>query len=304
MRGEMALDTDGTWPSCINLARKNYAVMEASGKIKLTGNTIKSKKLPLYIEDFLDKGVKQLLEGKGQEFVEWYYEYVNKIYTQQIPLMKIAQRAKVKLSMEDYIKRSTQKTKSGGAMSMMAHMELAAKNKLNVSLGDVIYYVNNGTKASQGDVQKVNKLKRGWSTEQLQYYFVDHGKYPDDSMTSMVQINCYILDPSEIENNPDMKGEYNVARAITTFNKRIEPLLVVFNKEIRDELLVTKPEDRGFFTKVQCELINGVPFDESGQDNLEEVLALSEGEVKYWEKRGIDPNYIYELASDGWEEFV
>ena len=302
MRGEMALDTDGTWPSCINLARKNYAVMEASGKIKLTGNTIKSKKLPLYIEDFLDKGVKQLLEGKGQDFVEWYYEYLDKIYTKQIPLMKIAQRARVKLSMEDYVKRSTQKTKSGGAMSMMAHMELAAKNKLNVSLGDVIYYVNNGTKASQGDVQKVNKLKRGWSSEQLQYYFSANGKYPDDSLTSMVQINCYILDPSEIENNPDMKGDYNVARAITTFNKRIEPLLVVFKEEIRDGLLVTTPDDRGFFTKDQCELINGVPFEEKDQDKLEEVLALSEGEVKYWDKRGISPDYIYELASEGWEE--
>ncbi len=44
MRGEMALDTDGVWPSCINLARKNYAVMDAKGKIKLTGNSIKSKK--------------------------------------------------------------------------------------------------------------------------------------------------------------------------------------------------------------------------------------------------------------------
>jgi DNA polymerase elongation subunit (family B) len=302
MRGEMALDTDGTWPSCINLARKNYAVMEASGKIKLTGNTIKSKKLPLYIEDFLDKGVKQLLEGKGQDFVEWYYEYLDKIYTQQIPLMKIAQRAKVKLSMEDYVKRSTQKTKSGGAMSMMAHMELAAKHKLNVSLGDVIYYVNNGTKASQGDVQKVTKLKRGWSDEQLQYYFSTNGKYPDDSVTSMVQINCYMLDPSEIENNPDMKGEYNVARAIATFNKRIEPLLVVFKEEVRDGLLVTKPDDRGFFTKDQCELINGVPFEEKDQDKLEEVLSLSDGEVKYWEKRGINPEYIYDLASEGWEE--
>jgi hypothetical protein len=304
MRGEMALDTDGTWPSCINLARKNYAVMEASGKIKLTGNTIKSKKLPLYIEDFLDKGVKQLLEGKGQEFVEWYYEYLTKIHDKQIPLMKIAQRAKVKLSMEDYKKRSNQKTKSGGAMSMMAHMELAAKNKLNVSLGDVIYYVNNGTKASQGDVQKVSKLKRGWSEEQLKYYFDDHGKYPDDSVTSMVQINCYMLDQSEIENNPEMKGDYNVPRAIATFNKRIEPLLVVFKEEIRDGLLVNKPEDRSFFTKDQCELINGVPFEEKDQDKLDEVLALSEGEIKYWEKRGLDPDYIYKLASEGWEELV
>jgi len=303
MRGEMALDTDGTWPSCINLARKNYAVMESSGKIKLTGNTIKSKKLPLYIEDFLDKGVKQLLEGKGQEFVEWYYEYLSKIYNKEIPLMKIAQRAKVKLSLDDYKKRSTQKTKSGGAMSMMAHMELALKNKLNVSLGDVIYYVNNGTKASQGDVQKVAKLKRGWSDEQLQYYFSEHGKYPEDSVTSMVQINCYMLDPSEIESNPDMRGEYNIDRAIATFNKRIEPLLVVFKEEIRDGLLVSKPDDRSFFTKDQCELINGVPFEEKDQDRLhEDVLDISEPELRYWEKRGLDPNYIYDLAEEGWEK--
>jgi DNA polymerase elongation subunit (family B) len=63
MRGEMALDTDGVWPSCINLARKNYALLTDSGKIKLVGNTIKSKKLPGYIEEFLDKGIKLLTWG-------------------------------------------------------------------------------------------------------------------------------------------------------------------------------------------------------------------------------------------------
>jgi hypothetical protein len=120
----------------------------------------------------------------------------------------------------------------------------------------------------------------------------------------MIQINCYKLDPKVIEENPEMTGDYNVPRALTTFNKRIEPLLVVFKDEVRDGLLVTNPEDRGFFTKEQCTLINGVPFKEGDQDTLEEVLTLSEGEVKYWDKRGLDPNYIYELASDGWEEFV
>ena len=305
MRGEMALDTDGTWPSCINLARKNYAVMEASGKIKLTGNTIKSKKLPLYIEDFLDKGVKQLLEGKGQEFVEWYYEYINKIFNKEIPLMKIAQRAKVKLSLDDYKFRCTQKTKGGSLMSRMAHMELAIQHKLNVQLGDVIYYVNNGTKASQGDVQKVNKLKSGWRKDDIEYYTSVYGKEPSNDMDSMVRINCYMLNQNEIENNPDMKGDYNVPRAIVTFNKRIEPLLVVFKEEIRENLLVTDPEERGFFTKEQCELINGVPFKEGDQDRLQEdVLDISEGELKYWAKRGIDPNYIYDLASEGWEEHI
>jgi DNA polymerase elongation subunit (family B) len=303
MRGEMALDTDGTWPSCINLARKNYAVMEANGKIKLTGNTIKSKKLPLYIEDFLDKGVKLLLEGKGQEFIEWYYEYLQKIYDKDIPLMKIAQRAKVKLSIDDYKKRCTQKTKAGSLMSRMAHMELAIKHDLKVSLGDVISYVNNGLKASHGDVQKITK--NNYTKKELDLFTSVNGMEPEDKSTSTIQLNCYMLDQTEIENNPDMRGDYNVARAIATFNKRIGPLLVVFKEEVREQLIVTNPEDRGFFTKEQSELINGVPFKEGDQDRLkEDVLDISEGEVKYWEKRGMSPDYIYELASEGWEEFI
>ena len=302
MRGEMALDTDGTWPSCINLARKNYAVMESSGKVKLTGNTIKSKKLPLYIEDFLDKGVKQLLEGKGQEFVEWYYEYVQKIFNLEIPLMKIAQRAKVKLSLDDYKKRCTQKTKAGSLMSRMAHMELAIKHNLNIQLGDVIYYVNNGLRASHGDVQKITKSN--YTKKELDLFSQENGKEPENKSTSIIQLNCYMLEPTEIENNPNMKGEYNIQRAITTFNKRIAPLLVVFKEEVRNGLIVNNPEDRGFFTKSQCELINGVPFKEGDQDTLEEVLTLSDGEVKYWNKRGMSPDYIYELASEGWEKFI
>ena len=76
-------------------------------------------------------------------------------------------------------------------------------------------------------------------------------------------------------------------------------------EEVREQLIVTNPEDRGFFTKEQSELINGVPFKEGDQDRLkEDVLDISEGEVKYWEKRGMSPDYIYELASEGWEEFI
>jgi hypothetical protein len=304
MRNEMGLDIDYVAPACINVSRKNYIIKmmkKGKEKIKLTGNTIKSKKLPLYIEDFLDKGVKMLLEGKGQEFVDWYYEYLTKIYNKQIPLMKIAQRAKVKLSMDDYIKRSKQKTKSGGAMSMMAHMELALKSKLNVNLGDVIFYVNNGTKASQGDVQKVTPIKL--TKKQREEYFKLHGKDAPPDKTE-VQINCYMLEQKTLENNPEMTGEYNVSRAIVTFNKRIEPLLVVFKDEIRDNLLVLNPEDRGLFTKEQCELTNGIPFEEKDQDSVEDLLTITEQELKYWDKRGIDPFYIYELAENGWEKFV
>ena len=303
MRGEMALDTDGVWPSCINVARKNYALITDKGKIKLVGNTIKSKKLPLYIETFLDKGLKMLLNGDGSGFVEYYYEYLEKIFNKEIPLKQIAQRAKVKLSLEDYKLRCGSTTKAGNSMSRMAHMELVLRDSINVNLGDVIFYVNNGTKASHGDVQKVTSAK---AKKEIEEQMNELGRVvnPNQYYDPTVKINCYRLDPAELENNPEMTGEYNTPRAVTTFNKRIEPLLVVFKQDIRDGLIVDNPKDREFYTKEQCELINGLPLGTGDQDSLEEVLTISDMEVKYWEKRGLDPNYMYDLASEGWEELV
>jgi hypothetical protein len=350
MKGEMGLDCDGTWDSCINLARKNYATMEHNGKVKLTGNSIKSKKMPKYIEKFLDKGVKQLLRGEGKEFIEWYYEYIQKIFDQKIPLAEIASKAKVKLSIDDYIKRSKQTTKAGSLNSRMAHMELLIKDGIQANLGDMILYVNNGTKASHGDVQKVNQPKKGWSQEQIDLFFSDSSRsnieykqkekfllnngwekswsednwvrsdaknkeantgIPTDlayrltSTESVVQLNCYRIEPSDLENNPEMLGEYNIQRAIATFNKRVEPLMIVFDDEVRDTLLVKDPEDRSFYTTDQCKLINGKPFSPEDQDDVyENLIKMEQGEVEFWESVGIDPNYMYELAEEGWEEFV
>jgi DNA polymerase elongation subunit (family B) len=300
MKGEMGLDCDGTWDSCINLARKNYATMEHNGKVKLTGNSIKSKKMPKYIEKFLDKGVKQLLRGEGKEFIEWYYEYIQKIFDQRVPLAEIASKSKVKLSIEDYIKRSKQTTKAGNLNSRMAHMELLIRDGIQANLGDMILYVNNGTKASHGDVQKVNeKIPK----KEKDAYFEKHGKMP--VLGSHIELNCYRIDPSDLENNPEMLGEYNIQRAIATFNKRVEPLLIVFDDEVRDTLLIKDPEDRSFYTTEQCKLINGKPFSPEDQDDVfENLIKMEQGEVEFWESVGIDPNYMYELAEEGWEQYV
>ncbi len=300
MKGEMGLDCDGTWDSCINLARKNYATMEHNGKIKLTGNSIKSKKMPKYIEKFLDKGVKLLLKGEGKEFIEWYYEYLQKIFDQRIPLAEIASKAKVKLTIEDYIKRSKQTTKAGNLNSRMAHMELLIRDGVQANLGDMILYVNNGTKATHGDVQKVNEKM---TKKEKDDYFEKHGKMP--VLGSHIELNCYRIDPSDLENNPDMLGEYNIQRAIATFNKRVEPLLIVFDDEVRDTLLIKNPEDRSFYTTEQCKLINGKPFSPEDQDDVyENLIKMEQGEVEFWDSVGIDPNYMYELAEEGWEQHI
>jgi hypothetical protein len=263
-------------------------------------------------------------------------------------LAEIASKAKVKLSVDDYIKRSKQTTKSGSLMSRQAHMELIIRDKIQSNLGDMILYVNNGSKASHGDVQKVNQPKKGWSEDQISLFFSNNEKsdyknkeqyllsngwekswsennwvrsdaknkeantgiptdvaYRAASSDSVVQLNCYRIEPSDLENNPEMLGEYNIQRAIATFNKRVEPLLIVFDDEVRDSLLVKNPEDRSFFTTEQCKLINGKPFKPEDQDDIyENLLKMEQGEVEFWDRVGINPNYIYDLAEPGWEELI
>jgi hypothetical protein len=117
-------------------------------------------------------------------------------------------------------------------------------------------------------------------------------------------INAYRLDNDELEKNPDMLGEYNVPRALATFNKRIEPLLIVFDEDVRNSLIIDNPSKREFFTKTQCKLISGLPFDPEDQDNVDEVLTMSSSELKFWERVNVDPNYIYDLADEGWENKI
>jgi DNA polymerase elongation subunit (family B) len=289
MRGEMGLDIDYTAPSCINVSRKNYIIKlmkKGKEKIKLTGNTIKSKKLQTYIVEFLDEGLKYLLNGDGLSFLNLYYDYVEKICNKEIPLSKIANKARVKQSVSEYKKHIQKTTKAGSLMSRQAHMELIIQNDYPAGLGDTIYYVNNGTKKSSGDVQKITK-----PTKKQQEEFTAKNGYPMPD--GFIEVNCYMIDEKEITNNPDLKGDYNVARYLSNFNKRVEPLLCVFKTEIRDDILIEDPKDRQYFTKLQSELINGQPLKESGQDKFDEVMTLSDSEVIFWNRIGRDPYFMY-----------
>jgi len=301
MRNEMGLDIDYTAPSCINVSRKNYIiklVKKGKEKIKLTGNTIKSKKLQTYVVEFLDEGLKHLLNGDGLSFVELYYDYVEKIFNKEIPLSKIANKARVKQSVNDYKKHIQKTTKAGSLMSRQAHMELILQNDYPAGLGDTIYYINNGTKKSSGDVQRVTKPTKKQNEDYL-------AKYGTQMPENYIEVSCYMIPEKDIVDNPDLRGDYNVARYLSNFNKRVEPLLVAYSPEIREDILIEDPKDRQYFTKTQCELGNGHPLKESGQDKFDEVMTLSDSEVVFWNKVGRDPYFMYvenslELADPYW----
>ena len=296
MRGEMGLDIDYMAPSCINVSRKNYIIKlikKGKEKIKLTGNTIKSKKLAQYIVEFLDEGFHHLLNGEGKEFLDLYYQYIYKIENKEIPLAKIANKARVKQTIDQYKKHIKKRTKAGNLMARQAHMELIMMNDYHASLGETIYYVNNGRNKSAGDVKKVTKFLDKWTRKELHEYEVNNGKPPERKKETNIEINCYQIPESDIVNHPEKTGDYNVPLYISKFNKAIAPLLVVFNPEIREDILVTDYEHRQYFTESQCELDSGNPLKPEGQDDFNEVMTLSDMEIEFWNRVGWDPYMMY-----------
>lgn len=269
MFGAMGLDIDDIMDATVNFSRKNYAILKPGGKVKLTGNTIKGKTIPKYIEKFLAKGIRLLLDGKGKEFVDFYYEYLEKIYNKQVPLVDIANKSKVKKTVQSYLKRGLDK--NGRDLPRQAHMELIIRDQLHVNLGDTLYYVNNGARKSHADIS-FSKTK----------------KTPEGEL----KFNCYLITEDQIKKNPDLTGDYNVPKYIETFNKKVEPLLVVFPLHVREALIIDNPELKQFFTSKELELVGGIATNPEDQDTLEELMTMSDGEVEFWRHKGISSEYM------------
>lgn len=314
----MSVDNDGEFKACLNLSRINYAVETLEGKIKFTGNTIKSKTMPEYIEDFIDKGMKLILDGKGEEFVDYYLDYAEKIFYKQIPLKKIASKSKIKSKIADYLERGTDK--NGKMKAKQAHMELVIAereaqarkifeenfDKFNADtptkkmeeyniatimemvstylppepeLDSVVYYVNTGSRKSHGDVKT-------------------------DPKSGEIVINAQMIKTKDLEENPEMTGDYNVDKYLDAFNKRVEVLLDGFDPAIRENILVkikrSKVKDasgakveqvtlqKEIFTSDQLVLKN---FD---HDDYDEAMHLEDKEVEFWNRTGYDPRLVWD----------
>jgi len=339
------LGIDEECVACIQFSRKNYADLMPDGSIKLVGNTIKSKKMPKYIEKFLADGIRMLLEGRGRDFIESYYDYIEKIYNLQIPLRDIATIGKIKTNIESYKASCNELTAAGNKKARQAWYELVIKNNLKVDMGDSIYYINTGTKKGDSDVKRVThyfatidgqetdvskELERLYNKEKKQSpdkMKDENGKWIKKNVFGRMKygqtfkeqdeiiFNCVLLPNDVVEDDDDHycddSFEYNVAKYIEMFNKRIRPLLVCFSRDIRtsinekgkeiDNILITNPKDRKVFTEEECQLVAGQPYNKKDQDTYEELMTMEDKEIKFWLLVDKEPPYTKECGMD-WEE--
>ena len=341
MRGKNGLGIDEIVSSTINFSRKNYAdhfpENKAPKDVKLVGNSVKSKKMQSYIAKFLDKGIRHLLKNDGAGFLEEYYNYIEKIYNYQIPLKDIASKGKIKKSIKEYLEDMKTITKAGRPKSRQAWYELAIRENLKVDNGDTIYYINTGKTKSQADIKKVTRWVETTTTllgeekkditAQIEKEFKKENKlvqancgkelnkdewisknYPNVRKEEEIIMNCVLVPQNILESDEDVfcsdDIEYNTAKYIDAFNKRITPLLVCFKKEIRGNILITNPKDRRYFTEEESKLCSGEPNKTTDQDTYEQLMTMEDKEIKFWTKYGLVPPFIEECGMGKWDDIV
>lgn len=323
----MAVDNDGEFVSCYNLARINYAVLEEKKdkktselkkKIKYTGNSIKSTVMPEYVEDFYDEGFKLILEGRGPEFIDYYYDYAQKIYYKQIPLKKIASKSRYKHTLKQYTSRG--KDKNGRDKAKQAHMELIIFERQKIA--EELFQKHKGElefkkkeeELTIGEKMKLVELYMPPEPEldsTLYYYNTGYRKSHGDSKeikdkdTGELRFASKLISKEELIKNPNMKGDYNVDKYLDAFNKKVEAMLYGFDPEIREEILVKivrrKIKDKITGKKVEKEELKMNQFTRDqltlnhfDLDDLDKSMYLEEHEVSFWNESGYDPRKVWD----------
>ena len=288
MTEPMGLGVDEYCDATINFSKKNYVDLfppnkkNPNGKMKKVGNTVKSSTLATYQQEFFDKGLWLLCNGKGHEFINSYYEYIDDIYNYRIPIRKIATKSNINQTPSDYLNYIKKRNIAGNLNSRQAHMELILQKDLIVNLGDTVYYYNVGTKKSTGDVKF-------------------------DNVTNELTLNCELIDNEIINNEIDTFAEYNSDLYISKFNKRLKPLLICFKEEIRDKILIENPKDKSYFTEEDCELVSGVVSKDNKsqmkQTSYTEIMTMEDNEIKFWVNINKEPNFSF-ILNKPWTEIV
>jgi len=318
----MSVDDDGVSESCLNLSRINYATRslikdkktgKVKEKIKLTGNTIKSKVLPEYIEEFIDKGLELILHGKGREFVEYYYSYAEDIRYMQIPLKKIASKSRMKHTLKAYKNRGTDK--NGRQKGKQAHMELLIKkrekqalelfekHKLELGFDDPEKYP---TKIEEITKAVINYMPPEPELDSVVYYVntgyaKSHGDSKEDlkdKETGELRMASTLISNEDLQENPDMTGTYNYEKYLDAFNKKVVSLLVGFEPEVAKKMLVKiikKGERKGELDKAEFSpLKDELQLKNFDLDDFDESMHLEKREVDFWNKTGYDPRKVWD----------
>ena len=165
MKGIMGLDIDEIVESVINFSKGNYMYLknvkdkktgDIVEKIEIVGGAVIKKTQSEYIAQFVEIETLKMLKNQPLEFVNAYWDYIEKISNKKLSARLIASKAKIKKTKEEYLEHIKGVNKNGRPLNRQVHMEMLINNGLDFELGETVYYINSGKSLKDKDSSSVN----------------------------------------------------------------------------------------------------------------------------------------------------
>lgn len=135
------VDFDGAYARMFSVAKKNYALLDTKGKVKVKGGALKSRGLEPIYRDFITDLIVQIVKGDASGLRDIYRRYVAEIIDGTEPA-RLAKTVNLKDSLETYLNKVEEGQPRRAAYEIALTMKRAGHR---IGKGDRIPYVITGT---------------------------------------------------------------------------------------------------------------------------------------------------------------
>lgn len=150
---------DGRFRKMISYLKKNYALLDYNGVMKLKGSSLTSRSGEKFGRDFIRRGFEKLLSEDISGLHDLYREYRNKILNHELDITDFSRTESMKSSIDQY-----KDDVASGKRSKSITYETAIRSNITVTKGDRITYYIAGT-GQGGAASDRGKVATEWSAE-------------------------------------------------------------------------------------------------------------------------------------------
>ncbi|MHB2017834.1 MAG: DNA polymerase domain-containing protein [Candidatus Xenobia bacterium] len=133
----IVLEVDASYPAMFSYKAKNYALLEAGGKLRIKGSGLKSRGTEKFLRDFTEDLLRLLLEGRSAEVEALYDSTLSRLQQRAIPVRDLCKTETLSETLSAYQQKVQQKKRNAAAA-----YELAIQSGAKYGPGDTVsYYV-------------------------------------------------------------------------------------------------------------------------------------------------------------------
>lgn len=136
------LELDGRYPAMFSYKMKNYALLDAKGRLLIKGSGLRSRGLELFQRQWLEEMLVLLLEGEKEKIPQLYQRYLKDLEQHRMDIAMLMKTETLQDSLDNYQAKIRAKKRNPAAP-----YEIALKSERPYQPGDQISYYVTGEKA-------------------------------------------------------------------------------------------------------------------------------------------------------------